>query len=394
MSFISQRATQIAPSATIAISDKAAQMKLNGRKVISLGAGEPDFDTPDFIKDAAIEAIQKGQTKYTAVDGTAELKDAIITKFKRDQGFQFERNQILVSSGAKHSLFNLFQATLNPEDEVIIPVPAWVSYMDMVKLCDGVPVTVNTSIEQHFKITPAQLAKAITPKTKLFILNSPSNPTGMAYSQEELVALGNVLQAHPNILTLCDDIYEHIYWGEEPFTSFITANPQLANHSVIINGVSKAYAMTGWRIGYSAGPAEVIKTMKKLQSQNTSCPCAISQAAATAALTADQSFLRPMVETFKARHDLTYQALNQMKDVSCLPAQGAFYAFIDVRKAMANLSFTDDLSLSSYILEHAEVATVPGTAFGTPGHLRLSFATSNENLLEAFKRLTHIFEGK
>ncbi len=387
---ISDRAHRIQPSATIAVATKAMMLKRQGRDVISLSAGEPDFDTPDFIKAAAIQAIQQGQTKYTPVEGTPQLREAIAQKFLRDQNILYHPSEILVSSGAKHSLFNLFQATLNKGDEVIIPVPAWVSYVDMVKLCDATPILVQTTAETCFKMTPQQLQHAITPRTKMLVINSPSNPTGMVYSEQELKALGAILKQYPKVLIASDDIYEHIYWGEAPFCAFITANPALKSRTVVINGASKVYAMTGWRIGYAAGSSEIIETMNKLQSQNASCACSISQAATLAALNAPQDFVMPMVQQFKARHDLIVRRLNALKGIRCLPASGAFYAFFDVRQACQNLELRDDLELATYLLDHTEVAFVPGSAFAAPGYLRASFATSEGELTRAMDRLEKV----
>ncbi len=385
--YVSDLVKKIKPSATIAVSMKAAELRRAGKDVIGLGAGEPDFDTPEHIKQAGIEAIQSGQTKYTAVDGTPELKAAVINKFQRENGLSFQPANILVSSGAKHSIFNLMKAVLNPGDEVIIPAPYWVSYPDMAVLTGGQPVIVPTTQEQRFKITPAQLEAAITPRTKLLILNSPSNPTGMAYSHDELKALGEVLKRHPQVLVATDDIYEHIYWGKEPLTNLGILYPELMDRLVFINGVSKAYAMTGWRIGYAAGPEAIITAMRKIQSQSTSNPCSISQAASVAALNGDQSCLQPMQEAFKQRHDYLVKALNEIPGFSCLPGDGAFYAFPDVSAAMEKLGIENDVDFATWLLENAEVAVVPGTPFGAPGHVRFSFATSLDTLQEAVKRI-------
>ena len=385
--YVSSLVKKIKPSATIAVSMKAAELRRAGKDVIGLGAGEPDFDTPEHIKQAGIEAIRAGQTKYTAVDGTPELKQAVIGKFKRENQLEFEPQQIIVSSGAKHSIFNLMKAVLNPGDEVIIPAPYWVSYPDMTVLTGGEPVIVPTDQSQRFKISPEQLQKAITPKTKLLILNSPSNPTGMAYSQAELQALGEVLKAYPQVLIATDDIYEHIYWGDEPLSNLGVLFPELMDRLVFINGVSKAYAMTGWRIGYAAGPQDIVTAMRKIQSQSTSNPCSISQAAATAALNGDQSCLEPMRQAFKQRHDYLIDALNRLPGFSALPGDGAFYAFPDVTRAMASRGIADDVAFSTWLLENAGVAVVPGTPFGAPGHVRLSFATSLDVLQQAITRI-------
>ncbi len=385
---LSHRVQSVKPSATLAITARAKELKAQGKDIIGLGAGEPDFDTPEHIKQAAIEAINIGFTKYTAVDGTPSLKQAIIDKFQRDNGLSYEPNQVLVSCGGKQSFFNLAQAYLNAGDEVIIPAPYWVSYPDMVLLAEGVPVIVQAGLEQDFKITPAQLKAAITDKTRLVVLNSPSNPTGVAYSKAELAALGKVLLQYPNILIASDDMYEHILWADEPFANIVTACPELYDRTLVMNGVSKAYSMTGWRIGYAAGPEWLVKAMKKVQSQSTSNPTSISQVAAEAALNGDQQCIADMLTHFKARHDFVVEGLNRIKGVNCLPSQGAFYSFPDVSEAIAALDgINDDVELAEYLLNEAEVALVPGSAFGQPGYMRLSFATSMENLSEALKRI-------
>ncbi len=383
---LSARVQKIKPSPTLAVSAKASALKAQGRKVIDLGVGEPDFDTPDHIKQAAIQAIYAGMTKYTPVDGIPTLKRAIVQKFRRDNGLEYQAEQILVSCGGKQSFYNLAQALLNSGDEVIIPAPYWVSYPDMVLLADATPVFIEADQEQSFKITPEQLEAAITPKTRLLVLNSPSNPTGKVYSLEELKALAQVLLAHPHVLIASDDMYEHILWDGE-FANILNACPELYDRTVVLNGVSKAYAMTGWRIGYAAGPKELIAAMKNIQSQSTSNPASISQAAAVAALEGDQSCIRPMVEAFKQRHDFMVEALNQIPGIACLPAEGAFYLFPKVTGLIARLGCKDDLELAEYLLERAEIALVPGSAFGAPGHLRLSIATSLENLQTAIARL-------
>jgi aspartate aminotransferase len=378
----------VKPSATLAITARAKELKAQGKDIIGLGAGEPDFDTPEHIKQAAIEAIHAGFTKYTAVDGTSSLKQAIIDKFQRDNGLHYQPNQVLVSCGGKQSFFNLAQALINPGDEVIIPAPYWVSYPDMVLLAEGKPVIVQAGLEQGFKITPAQLQGAITAKTRLVVLNSPSNPTGVAYTRAELLALGEVLLQYPDILIASDDMYEHILWADEPFSNIVTACPALYDRTVVMNGVSKAYSMTGWRIGYAAGPEWLLKAMKKVQSQSTSNPTSISQVAAEAALNGDQVCIAEMLGHFKARHDYVVAELNKIKGVNCLPSQGAFYSFPDMREAIAALDgINDDLELADYLLNEAGVALVPGSAFGQPGYMRLSFATSMENLSEALKRI-------
>ncbi len=386
--FVADLVKKVKPSATIAVSMKAAELKRAGKDVIGLGAGEPDFDTPDHIKAAAIEAIQKGQTKYTSVDGTAELKQAISGKLLRENRVSYQANEIIVSCGAKHSISNLLNAVINPGDEVIIPTPYWVSYPDMTLLAGGESVIVETTIESNFKLTANQLEQAITTNTRLVMLNSPSNPTGKAYTPDELKALGDVLLKHPHVLVATDDIYEHIYWGQEPLANLVALLPELKDRAIIINGVSKAYAMTGWRIGYAAGPELIIKAMRKIQSQSTSNPCSISQAAATAALNGPQDFLMTMKEAFKQRHDYLVSALNDLPGISCTAGNGAFYAFPNVTALIEKLDgVNDDVELSTWLLEQAGVAVVPGTPFGAPGYVRLSFATSTEVLKDAVQRI-------
>lgn len=384
---LSQRVQNIKPSLTLAITARAKALKAEGKDIIGLGAGEPDFDTPDHIKQAAIAAINEGQTKYTAVDGTPELKAAVARKFARDNQLHYEPNQILVSCGGKHSFFNLTQALLNPGDEVIIPAPYWVSYPDMVTLAEGVPVIIEAGIDAGFKITPEQLEAAITDKTRMVVINSPSNPTGVTYSHAELRALGAVLERHERVIVLSDDIYEHISWNDEPFANIVTLCPALMERSVVLNGVSKGYSMTGWRIGYAGGPAWLIGAMKKIQSQSTSNPASISQAAALAALDGDQSCIAPMVSAFKERHDYVVKRLNNIKGVHCLPSQGAFYSFPNCQEAISALGLSDDLAFAEHLITQSGVALVPGSAFGAPGYMRLSFATSMENLTIALDRI-------
>jgi len=385
---LSARVQAVKPSPTLAITARAAALRAEGKDVIGLGAGEPDFDTPDHIKAAAIEAINSGKTKYTAVDGTASLKQAIIDKFKRDNGFDYAPDQILVSVGGKQSFYNLAQAILDAGDEVIIPAPYWVSYPDMTLLADGVPVVVECGADTHFKITPDQLAAAITPKTRLFVINSPSNPTGMAYSTEELAALGDVLRQHPHVLIATDDMYEHILWDAGSFVNILNACPDLTDRTMVLNGVSKAYSMTGWRIGYAAGPANIIKAMKKIQSQSTSNPTSISQYAAEAALNGSQQCIADMMVHFKQRHDYVVERLNNMPGVDCLSTDGTFYVFPSVTGLINAIdSVNDDLELAEYLIEKAGVALVPGSAFGAPGFARISIATSMENLSNALDRI-------
>ena len=385
---LSQRVQRIKPSPTLAVTARAKALRAAGHDIIGLGAGEPDFDTPEHIKQAAIDALHAGFTKYTPVDGTPELKEAVIAKFKRDNALDYAPDQILVSCGGKHSFYNLAQALLDAGDEVIIPAPYWVSYPDMVLLADGKPVIVEAGLEQGFKITAEQLEAAITARTRLLVLNSPSNPTGVAYTRAELAALGEVLRRHPQVLVATDDMYEHILWSEEPFANILNACPDLYERTVVLNGVSKAYSMTGWRIGYAAGPKVLMQAMKNIQSQSTSNPTSIAQVAATTALNGDQACIQVMLQAFKQRHDFVVEALNAIDGIQCLPSQGAFYSFPDMREAIARLEgVADDVALAEYLLEHAGVALVPGSAFGAPGYMRLSFATSIDNLREAAARL-------
>jgi aspartate aminotransferase len=385
---LSSRVNAIKPSPTLAVSNRAAELKAAGKDIIGLGVGEPDFDTPDHIKAAAIDAINKGFTKYTAVDGTPSLKKAIITKHKRDSGLDYKPEQILVSSGGKQSFFNMALALLDKGDEVIIPAPYWVSYPDMVIIADATPVVVQTTDATRFKITPEQLEKAITPKTRLFVLCSPSNPTGVAYTRADLEALGAVLRKHPQVLIATDDMYEKIWWANEPFVNIVTVCPDLYDRTIVLNGVSKAYAMTGWRIGYAAGPAKLIKAMNKVQSQSTSNPCSISQVAAEAALNGDQGCLVPMVKAFRERHDYVIAELNSMPGVSCVPADGAFYAFANFQGVIGKRpGITNDIELCEYLLNEVGVALVPGSAFGSEGYARISIATSLDTLKDAMGRI-------
>ena len=390
---LSDRVLSIKPSPTLAVTNPRAELKGAGKDIIGLGAGEPDFDTPEHIKAAAIKAIENGFTKYTAVDGTAGLKKAIIAKFKRDNGLDYQPNQILVSSGGKQSFFNLALAFLNKGDEVIIPAPYWVSYPDMVLIADATPVCIECPQSQNYKITAAQLEAAITPNTKLLVLNSPSNPTGMVYTKEELLALADVLRKHPHVWVATDDMYEHIIWTAEPFVNIVTVAPDLYDRALVLNGVSKAYAMTGWRIGYAAGPAKVIGAMKNVQSQSTSNPASISQVAAEAALNGDQDVLKPMVAAFKERHDYVVAALNEIDGVSCSPADGAFYAFANVEGAIAKMGLKNDLEFSEVLLNTVGVAVVPGSAFGLDGHMRISYATSMKTLEDAIARIKKAIMG-
>lgn len=388
---ISTRVQRIKPSPTLAVTARAAALRAAGKDIIGLGAGEPDFDTPDHIKLAAIKAIQDGFTKYTDVGGTAQLKQAIIAKFARDNDLTYTPAQILVSVGGKQSFFNLAQALLNPGDEVIIPAPYWVSYPDMVMLADGIPVVISAGIDQHFKISPEQLEAAITPLTRLVVINSPSNPTGSAYTGKELAALGEVLRRHPHVIIATDDMYEHILWTAEPFVNILNVCPDLYERTMVLNGVSKAYSMTGWRIGYAGGPATLIEAMKNVQSQSTSNPTSISQVAAQAALDGDQSCITLMCKAFKERHDFVVGELNTIPGVRCIPGQGTFYTFPNVEGMIDRLDgLHTDVDLAEFLINEAGVALVPGSAFGAPGHLRLSFATDLETLREATRRLKDV----
>jgi len=388
---LSERSKNIKPSATLAVSAHAAQLRAQGKDIISLSAGEPDFDTPEHIKNAAIEAINDGQTKYTAVDGTPKLKQAIINKFQRENNLDYENNQILTSCGAKHSLYNIFQATLDPGNEVIIPAPYWASYPDMVKLAGAIPVIVGTATNNNFKMGADDLEEAITTRTRIIILNSPSNPSGQNYNKNELTALSEVLLKHPDILIVTDDIYEHIFWGPEKFTNIINVCAELYDRTIVVNGVSKAYSMTGWRIGYAAGHEKIIKEMKKIQSQSTSNPNSIAQAAAIAALDGKQDFIRECVITFRKRHDFLINELQEIADINVLASEGTFYSFPDMNKLIKKFgNILNDIELAEFFLDKAEVAMVPGSAFGMPGCMRISFATSMKNLRESIKRIKKI----
>ncbi len=389
---LSHRVQAIKPSATLVITAKAKALKAQGKAIIGLGAGEPDFDTPEHIKNAAIKAINDGFTKYTAVGGTAELKQAVCDKFKRDNDLDYTPEQVLVSSGGKQSFYNLCQAYLNDGDEVIIPAPYWVSYPDMVILAGAKPVILSAGIKQGFKISPAQLKAAINEKTRLLVLNTPSNPTGVTYTRADLKAIGAVLKDYPDIIIASDDMYEHIVWSDEPFCTIAQVCPELYAQTLTMNGVSKAYSMTGWRIGYAAGPADLIAAMTKIQSQSTSNPCSISQAATLEALNGDQSCIHTMLAAFKERHDYVVAAVNAIPAMQALPSQGAFYTFVNMQQIIAQTdNVSNDVELADYILSQAEVALVPGSAFGAPGYMRISFATSMDNLREAMQRLETLF---
>ncbi|EEZ79568.1 pyridoxal phosphate-dependent aminotransferase [Candidatus Thioglobus sp.] len=390
MTILSDRVGKVKPSATLAITAKANELKAKGIQIVSMGSGEPDFDTPKNVQQAAVEAIHNGQTRYTAVDGTPELKQAIIDKFKRENNLKYSATEVMVSSGGKQVFYNLCQALLNKGDEVIIPSPYWVSYPDMVILADATPVIVETGLEQDFKITPEQLEASITKNTKLFVINSPSNPTGAVYSQAELQALANVLKNYPQVFIITDDIYEHIRWGENDFINIVMADTSLKERTIILNGVSKGYAMTGWRIGYGAGPEIIIKAMKKIQGQSTSNPCSIAQAAALEALNGDQSIITTMVTAFEDRHEFIVNALNAIDGVECPKSQGAFYSFPRVEGLIKRLGLKDDVELSTYCLEELNIALVPGSAFGASGYVRFSFATSMDNIKLAVEKLSNL----
>ncbi|NJM50321.1 MAG: pyridoxal phosphate-dependent aminotransferase [Sphingomonadales bacterium] len=383
---------RIAPSATLAMSAKVTELKEQGIDVIGLSAGEPDFDTPDFVKEAAIKAIRDGETNYTNVDGIAPLKKAVAAKFKRDNGLHYEPNQISVNNGGKHTLFNALVATVDAGDEVIIPAPYWVSYPDIVQFAGGTPVIVSASAEQHYKMRPEQLEAAITPKTRWLIINSPSNPTGAAYSADELKALGAVLLRHPHVMVMTDDMYEHIWYADTPFATIAQVCPDLYERTLTVSGASKAYAMTGWRIGYAGGPVWLIKAMAKLQSQSTSNPCSISQHAALAALNGPQDFLKERNAKFKERRDLVVGMLNDAPGLNCPVPEGAFYVYPDASELMGKKTpkgkvIENDEDLIEYFLDEARVAAVHGGAFGLSPGFRISYATSNEILIEACKRI-------
>lgn len=388
---LSERIQRVKPSPTLAISALAGQLKAEGRDIISMGLGEPDFETPDHIKQAAIDAINNGETRYTPVDGTPRLKAAVVNKFKRDNNLDYELNQVLVSTGGKQGIYNLCQAVLNEGDEVIIPAPYWVSYPDMVSLAGGIPVIAAAGQDSGFKLTPEKLKASITDKTRLFFINSPSNPTGVMYSKDELAALGEVLLEYPKIIVATDDIYEHILFDDNTFVNIINATPELYDRTVILTGASKVYCMTGWRIGFSAGPADIMGAMKKVQSQSTSNPCSIAQAATVAALENDLSFLQPMLTAFSERHKYVVESLNKIDGIECLPSEGAFYSFPNVEGMIARIDgVSNDTELCSYILDKTGVSIVPGSAFGLEGHMRLSYATSMENLQKAIARIASI----
>lgn len=392
MDMIASRLAAVKPSPTLAVTAKAAELKAAGKPVIGLGAGEPDFDTPDHIKQAAVEAIARGETKYTPVPGTPALKDAIIAKFKRDNGLEYKRNEIVVGCGAKQVLFNAMLATVNPGDEVIIPAPYWVSYPDMVAVAEGKSVIVECPEEAGFKLRPEQLEAAITGKTKWLVLNSPSNPTGGAYTKADLRALADVLLKHPQVHIVADDIYEYLVYDGFSFATLATVEPKLKDRILTVNGVSKAYSMTGWRIGYGAGPASIIAAITDVQSHSTSNPCSISQAASVAALNGDHGFLEQWKQAFVSRRNMVVEKLNAIPGLSCQTPDGAFYVFPSCMELLGRQTpdgrlLADSTELCAWLLEEALVAAVPGTAFGLDGYFRISYATSEAALTEACERI-------
>ena len=393
MSIVSNNLKRIKPSPTIAVTSKAREMRAAGKDVIGLGAGEPDFDTPDNIKDAAIEAIKRGETKYTAVDGTPKLKKAIQGKFTRENNLSYELDQISVGTGGKQVLYNVFMATLNPGDEVIIPAPYWVSYPDMVLLAGGKPKIVKCSEKNEFKITPDELKKAIGKKTKWLIINSPSNPTGSCYTRKEIEELSKILIKNKNVYILSDDIYEHITYDDFKFFTFAQIKA-LKDRTLTMNGVSKSYSMTGWRIGYGAGPKDIIKAVAKIQSQSTTNPSSISQAAAVEALNGTQDFIKTRSDSFKERRDYVVETLNSINGLSCLKPSGAFYVFPNCKKLLGKKTkLKTDKEFVEKLLEKAEVAVVQGSAFGLDGYFRISYATSMENLKKALDRIKSFCES-
>jgi aspartate aminotransferase len=392
MSLLSAAINRIQPSPTIAVTNKAAELKAQGKDIIGLGAGEPDFDTPDFVKEAAIAAIRAGKTKYTAVDGTPELKAAVQAKFKRDNGLDYALDEISVNVGGKQTIFNAMVATLDPGDEVVIPAPYWVSYPDIVQFCGAKPVIVPCPLENNFKLQPEQLDAAITPATKWVLLNSPSNPTGAAYTAAELKALADVLLGHPHVYILTDDMYEHIVYDDFKFATIAEVEPRLYERTLTVNGASKAYAMTGWRIGFAGGPKPIIKAMAKIQSQSTSNPCSVAQAAVVAALNGPQDFLKERNTAFQARRDLVVSMLNQANGLSCPRPEGAFYVYPDCsgligKKTPAGLLLSNDEQVAAYLLETEGVAVVHGAAFGLSPAFRISYATATSVLEDACRRI-------
>lgn len=386
---LSHRVQAIKPSATLAFAARVNQLNAEGKDIINFTIGEPDFDTPEFIKDAAYKAMVDGHTKYTPPDGISSLKKAVANKYKHENNLQYDISQIIVSNGSKQCIYNLAQAVLNPGDEVIIPAPYWVSYPEIVQLAEASPVFIDTRIDKHFKFAAEDLEKAITPKTRLLMLNSPCNPSGMVYTQDELKKISEVLLKYPRVLIASDDIYEHILWNPTPFVNILNVCPELYDRVIVLNGVSKAYAMTGWRIGYAAGPQAIIKAMSIIQSQATSNPNSIAQYAALAALEGEQEFVRAMCHSYKKRHDLMYNGLSKMPGFECLPSGGTFYSFPSIKALLKQnkRNITTDVALSEFLLNEALVALMPGSAFGTKDCLRLSFATSDEQIERGIKQL-------
>lgn len=388
---LSNRVQQVKPSPTLAVSALSSKLKAEGRDIIGLGVGEPDFDTPAHVCEAATQAIMTGKTRYTPVDGIAELKQAIVNKFQRENQLSYVAEEILVSTGAKQSIYNLTQALLNAGDEVIIPAPYWVSYPDMVLLAEAVPVIVDTGIDDHFKLSAEKLAATITPKTRLLMLNSPSNPTGVSYSREELAALGEVLLQHPQVMIMTDDIYEHVLFGDAEFVNIVNATPELRERCVVVNGMSKAYAMTGWRMGYAAGPKALIRAMKIVQMQSTSNPSSIAQYASVVALEGDQQCIQTMIAAYERRHRFVVDTANNIRGMRCLPSDGTFYSFPNVEEMIARIDgVSNDTELATLLLDKTGVALVPGSAFGAEGYIRISFATSMKNLEQAMERIASI----
>ncbi len=390
---LSTRVQRIRPSPTVTMTALAAELVQQGKDVIGLSAGEPDFETPKHIREAAIDAINSGDTKYTAVDGTLDLKEAVVKKFRTENGLKYQLDQILVSSGAKQVCYNACQALLGKGDEAVIPAPYWVSYPDMVRLAGADPVIVRTDNEVGFRMSGAQLAGALTERTRVLIINSPCNPTGSAYSRSDWQSFGEILSEYPKVFVITDDIYEHIYWGAAPFCSFLEACPEFHGRTLTVNGVSKCYAMTGWRVGYAGGPPDLIRAMKSIQSQSTTSACTISQAASVAALLGDQSCVAEMCKAFKERHDFVIQALSSVPGVTCNATEGSFYVFPNMSGVIKNKDIKDDVELCEMFLEQVGLALVPGTAFGSPGYLRLSFACGLETLAEAMNRMVRFVKS-
>ena len=389
---LAQRARAIQSSPTLAIGAEAARLIAAGRDIINLCSGEPDFDTPEHVRVAAAKAMDEGLTRYTPVAGIAALREAVSDKLRRENHLEYAPEQVLVSCGCKHSLYNLFQAILDPGDEVIIPAPYWTSYPEMVLLAGGQPMTLYAGLEQGCKLSPGQLEQALSRRTRAVLINSPNNPSGACYTKDELRALAAVLLDHEDVVVISDDIYEHVLWGDEPFYNILNVEPALGRRTVVCNGVSKAYAMTGWRIGYAAGPKPIIDAMTRIQSHSTSNPASISQAAALAALQASQELVAQFCATFRERHDYVYGQLARMPGTRCLPATGAFYLFPDFSPAMKRLGIDNDMDFARLLLDRAGLVLVPGSAFGAPGHQRISFATGMETLARAMKRLQEMLE--